>query len=178
MKKASVNEPPTTNSDDDINLDDLIIAQTAAVSYTIRAIGYIAAANARNSTKISPKTRTTIAKHLKYATEYINLLPKNRRIEVILLTKKAANIPNLTTILTNYVNISNPDDPSAKYLEIIVEVFRTADAGTSSPPIKEDYTLEKPCMMGKGKRSTKNNNEDEKPKPSKVKTTTSKANQS
>ena len=35
MKKASVNKSTTTNSDDDIKLDSLIIAQTSAVSYTI-----------------------------------------------------------------------------------------------------------------------------------------------
>ena len=153
MKNTSVNQPTTTNSGDDITLDRLIIAQTSAVSCTIRAIGYIAAANARNSTKIPPKTRISIAKLLNCATKYINLLPKNRRIEVILLTKKAANIPNLTTILTNYVNILNPDDSSTKYLEIIVEVFKSADAGTSSPPIKEDYTSEKPCMTDYGQNT-------------------------
>ncbi len=130
MKKASVNKSTTTNIDDDIKLDDLIIAQTSAVSYTILAIGYIAAASARNSTRISPKTRLTIDRYLKYTTYHINLIPKTMRIEVI-LAQKAVNIPNLTTILTNYVNILNPDDPSAKYLEIIVEVFKTTDTGVS-----------------------------------------------
>jgi len=137
MKKASVNKSTTTNSDDEIKLDDLIIAQTSAVSYTILAIGYIAAVNARNSTKFSPKTRTTIDRYLKYATDHINLIPKTMRIEVILLAQKAVNIPNLTTILTNYVNILNPDDPLTKYLEIIVEVFKTTDTGTSPPSGKD-----------------------------------------
>ena len=135
MGNTSVNKPTITNNSDDINLDDLIIAQTSAVSYTIQAIGYIAAANARNSTKIPPKTRITIAKILDNATKRINLLPRNMRIEIILLIHKGVNIPNLTTILTNYVNTLNPDDSSTKYLEIIVEVFKTADAGTFSPPI-------------------------------------------
>ncbi|WP_421908960.1 hypothetical protein [Methanolacinia petrolearia] len=131
MKKASVNKSTTTNSDDDIKLDSLIIAQTSAVSYTVLAIGYIAAASARNSTRISPKTRLTIDRYLKYATDHINLIPKTMRIEIILLAQKAVNISNLTTILTNYVNILLPDNPSAKYLEIIIEVFKTTDTGVS-----------------------------------------------
>ncbi|WP_421908950.1 hypothetical protein [Methanolacinia petrolearia] len=132
MKKASVNKSTTTNSDDDIKLDSLIIAQTSAVSYTILAIGYIAAASARNNcTRIPPKTRLTIDRYLKYATDHINLIPKTMRIEIILLAQKAVNISNLTTILTNYVNILLPDNPSAKYLEIIVEVFKTTEAGVS-----------------------------------------------
>ncbi len=169
MKKTSVNKSTPINSGDDISLDDWIIAQTATVSYTIRAIGYIAAPSARNSTKIPPKTRDTITKLLKHATDHISALPKNMRVEVILLIHKAVNIPNLTTILTNYANILNPDDSSTKYLEIIVEVFKTADTASSSTTIKEEYTLEKPSTMGRGKRSAKNTNEDEKLKPSKVK---------